>query len=386
MGRAPANSRRPTRPRRSSARAAWRAFDQPASSIGKRTLSSADRHASSRGSWNTSPTLGSGPVTGSPSMVTTPASGGIRPPRTRRSVLLPQPFGPMSATTSRGRMARSMSSRTCVVRAPRNVSETPARLMPAGSTGGRARASGGVPVAGPSCVAIDHLRTCMERHGAGGARTRTREGRDGPGLLSSGLYRRLRRTRRTSSSDLLRAADLLPLRRSWARPASRDPSTVGNRTPPRRFYRGNLPLPPGRVRREQPAPPPPMSPSRAAPRPVPARGPVPPPWLAPTTGIRHDIVGRAGFERPLPRRRPRRQPRSTTRPERRVRSGRSGRLVVVALAAGPAPAAALWPSSRPPLPPGSAPPRGGGGVDRRAEDRRLADHGDDRRDAPARPP
>src|SRR5450759_4524090 len=117
----------------------------------------------------------------------------------------------MSATTSRGRTARSISSTTCVVRAPRNVSETPVTLMPAGSTGGWGRADGGagrgVPVAGPSCVAIDHLRASGEQHGAGGARARTRVGRDGPGLLSSGLYRRLRRTRRTSSSDLLHAAD-----------------------------------------------------------------------------------------------------------------------------------------------------------------------------------
>ena len=55
-----------------------------------------------RGSWNTNPTAGSGPVTGRPSTSTVPSSAASSPPAIRRSVLLPLPFGPMTATTSFG--------------------------------------------------------------------------------------------------------------------------------------------------------------------------------------------------------------------------------------------------------------------------------------------
>ena len=69
-GLARATSRSPTRPSSSSDRAAWRSRGQPASSIGNRTFSSAVRHGSRRGSWNTRPTR-SAPV---------PRPGGRRSP------------------------------------------------------------------------------------------------------------------------------------------------------------------------------------------------------------------------------------------------------------------------------------------------------------------
>ena len=95
-GLASANSRSPTR-RSSSSRPGRLAVSrsQPASSIGKRTFSSAVRQASRRGSWNTSPTRASGPWTAPPSIATEPASGAMSP-ATRAG-----------ASTCRSRWARS---------------------------------------------------------------------------------------------------------------------------------------------------------------------------------------------------------------------------------------------------------------------------------------
>ena len=70
---------------------------QPASSSGKATLSSVERHGSRRGSWKTKPDPRVRPVTAWPSIATLPprrARAG--PPRSRRSVLLPVPLAPMS--------------------------------------------------------------------------------------------------------------------------------------------------------------------------------------------------------------------------------------------------------------------------------------------------
>ena len=68
-------------------------------------------------------------------MATVPVSGAMSPARTRRSVLLPHPLGPMSATTSRGATSSDRCSSAVVVRAPRNVSETSSTRMPAPGPG-----------------------------------------------------------------------------------------------------------------------------------------------------------------------------------------------------------------------------------------------------------
>ena len=45
-------------------------------------------------------------------MVSEPAVGGVRPARRRRTVVLPQPLGPMRATKSPGAAVRVRSART----------------------------------------------------------------------------------------------------------------------------------------------------------------------------------------------------------------------------------------------------------------------------------
>ncbi len=58
------------------------------------TLPSAVRHSSSTGFWNTMPISVRGASTVSPSAMTTPLEGAIRPAAIINSVLLPQPLGP----------------------------------------------------------------------------------------------------------------------------------------------------------------------------------------------------------------------------------------------------------------------------------------------------
>ena len=76
------------------------------------TLSSSVRHGSRRGSWKTRPTRGSGPATGVPWMSTLPSSGLRRPEIRRSSVLLPDPFGPTTATTGPAGTPKDTPSRT----------------------------------------------------------------------------------------------------------------------------------------------------------------------------------------------------------------------------------------------------------------------------------
>ncbi len=240
-GRRAANSRRPTSPSRSSARAAWRSADQPASSSGKRTFASArapgeqprlledeadprvrarspaiavDRHASRR-----------------------PARSG--PAMTRRSVLLPQPLGPISATTSRGSdvevdPVEDVVGARAAERERDAVDETPA---PGAGTGRRGRGgswrlwSRSSPSSPCTSVAALGARRCD------GARPRRGTHRPRPSSI------------RTVPSAPVGAASLpspriccapraLPPSRSWARPASRGTlPPVGNCTLPRRLAR-----------------------------------------------------------------------------------------------------------------------------------------------------
>ena len=128
----PAAVSRPTCASTSVARARRSSAATPASSIGSATLSSTDRHGTRRGCWNARPTRPS-PATGSarrpPS--TLPASGAFSPATTRSSVLLPQPFGPITtvnepAATSRSSPASASIGPAAVAkRASTPVSEMP---------------------------------------------------------------------------------------------------------------------------------------------------------------------------------------------------------------------------------------------------------------------
>src|ERR1044072_5232025 len=68
-------------------------------------------------SWNTKIRRGSGPVTASPSMRTSPLVGVMKPAITFRMVDLPHPEGPSRHTNSPSRTSRLMSSST-LMRAP----------------------------------------------------------------------------------------------------------------------------------------------------------------------------------------------------------------------------------------------------------------------------
>jgi hypothetical protein len=201
--------------------------------MGNRTLPTVVRQASRRDSWNTRPTRGSGPVTVSPSSATVPAPAAIRPAITRSSVLLPQPLGPIRATTSRGRMSRSIPSRAWTGRAPPNVSDTPEIRIPAPGPGawavdrreaGAGVADGTADVAGSPAVAIPTSVHSPSRDGAGG--TQTHPGRDGPALAFSHPDCTVGSGERGCPHPGSAALPgPRPRSRSWARPAPRDPTT-----------------------------------------------------------------------------------------------------------------------------------------------------------------
>jgi hypothetical protein len=73
------------------------------------TVSQANR----RGSWNTMPIAGCGAATSSPSTLMRPPIAWSRPAARRKSVLLPQPDAPMTATISASSTPRQMSSSAC---------------------------------------------------------------------------------------------------------------------------------------------------------------------------------------------------------------------------------------------------------------------------------
>ncbi len=188
-GRASAQPSRPTRRRRSRARAVRAAASCPATSSGKATLASDVRHGSRRGSWNTRPTRGSGPRTAAPSTSTVPAAAGRSPARTRRRVLLPQPFGPTSATTDRRSISRSIPPSTPTDCPPTaKAKRRPARRIAGAasgasdtgsSTAGRGAPSGADTSAPESTTATTGPGRCAS-HGRGG-RPRWRSTGEGAG-------------------------------------------------------------------------------------------------------------------------------------------------------------------------------------------------------------
>ena len=113
-----------------------------------RTFSETLRSGNSRGSWWTTAMPSSraraGPwmTVGSPSRVIVPRSGWWMPARILTSVLLPAPFSPTSAWTSRGRRSRSTPSSAWV--APKRIvmSRSEARTTSVSTDGGHASASG----------------------------------------------------------------------------------------------------------------------------------------------------------------------------------------------------------------------------------------------------
>ena len=312
-GLAPATSRSPTRPSSSADRAAWRSRGQPASSIGNRTFSSTLRHARRRGSWNTRPTDESGPATGRPSIATEPVSGAMSPARTRSSVLLPQPLGPMSATTSRGATSSERCSSAVVVRAPRNVSETSSTRMPAPGPGtGRVR-DGRVDGGGHGHVEprigsgrCGHGTSVVRRAQRGrtanravsGVRTRRRRC-----LLPSGLYRRLRSAR---LAPRLRICSVVDDVRGAARglvPRRGTLPPVGNCTLPRRLCPECTTARVGI--RSSPTPRASAPPARASPARAPGRATGTPRTGRRTRRAPRDRARSAGRRRSSPRPRPR---------------------------------------------------------------------------------
>ena len=109
-GRSCSISSVPTNPNRSRARASRAVRDQPASSRGRTTLSRAERHGRSRGSWKTNPTPRSGARTVRSPTVTWPCPGSSRPATSLRRVLFPVPFAPMTATSSPGSTSKETPS------------------------------------------------------------------------------------------------------------------------------------------------------------------------------------------------------------------------------------------------------------------------------------
>ena len=249
-GLAGANSRRPTRPRRSSARRSWRSSDQPASSIGKRTFCSAVRQASRRGSWNTSPTRSSGPVTGSPSMVTLPPSGAIRPAEDPQERALAAAVGADERDDLAGpdgevdgvehvRGPRAAERERHAVDADAGAGTGAGRDGPARRDAAQGHRRRGLPRrrhrAPPSHARGTTGRTAHV-HG------RTAHARARPSLI---------RTVPSAPAGPAGAGPricsgpraLSPPCRSWARPASRDPTTGRESHPAPKALLRNLPLP-----------------------------------------------------------------------------------------------------------------------------------------------
>ena len=223
-------------------RAAWRSRGQPASSSGKRTFSSTRAPGSRRGSWNTRPTAGSGPATGRPSIATEPASGAMSPARTRSSVLLPQPLGPMSATTSRGATSSEMvlegGRRARAAERERDVVDADAGAGAGrdGRGGSRRRRGRVEPRIGPG-AAVMAPPSYVAHNGAGrrsGRRPRVRTRRRRC-LLPSGLYRRLRSARLAPRLRICRVMDDVRGAARGLVPRRGTLPPVGNCTLPRRL-------------------------------------------------------------------------------------------------------------------------------------------------------
>ena len=235
-GRALAASRAPDQAQQPSARAACFGLGQPASSRGSATLSAEDRHASRRGSWNTSPTRASGPVTGEPSIVTSPASGAMQTGQDAQQRALAAAV----RTDERHDLARRDLERDGVERlyrrAPWNVRDTPLTRRPAdgaGRVGARSASAGPLAVSTrPSSVAR------LARNGAGGAADGVPDGTCRPTAFfhpdctvgSGRLGSRL-----ASDSAVPRTSSASPLVGSSRNRGTLPP--VGNRTLPRRLCR-----------------------------------------------------------------------------------------------------------------------------------------------------
>ena len=108
---------RPTMAMSSRARARAGPMGRPSSSAGSSTLSRMRRHFSSSGAWNTMPMsrAGSKGWVSEPRR-TVPHTWGCRPARIFSKVLLPQPEGPTSATSSPGSTSKVASLMASVLR------------------------------------------------------------------------------------------------------------------------------------------------------------------------------------------------------------------------------------------------------------------------------
>ena len=109
-------------------------LEVPIISIANATFSSTVRHGNVESSWNTTPILGSGPVTGLPATLTVPVVAFCSPATTASSVDLPQPLGPTIETKLECGTIWSMSV-TAVTRraAVSNTTDSPVISMPCGS-------------------------------------------------------------------------------------------------------------------------------------------------------------------------------------------------------------------------------------------------------------
>src|SRR5215467_8920189 len=87
--------------------------------MGSNTLSRTVRHGKSTGDWKTTPMSRRGPMIGVPWSFTSPRLAGSNPARIFRSVDLPQPEGPTTATNSPSATVKSMPSSATTV--PRGV-------------------------------------------------------------------------------------------------------------------------------------------------------------------------------------------------------------------------------------------------------------------------
>ena len=126
-GRLFAKAESPTRSSSSSARFLAAASLRPAISIGNSTLASTVRHGSRFGVWNTKPKSSCGPMTSRPRISTRPWLARVIPAMIRSSVVLPQPLGPSSETSSPFWNEVETSSKATISAAPR---EGPAKLLP----------------------------------------------------------------------------------------------------------------------------------------------------------------------------------------------------------------------------------------------------------------
>ena len=168
---------------------------QPASSSGNADVlarPSARRAAAAPGTRGRPPDPGRRPC--APSIATEPRSAAMSPARTRSSVLLPQPLGPMSATTSRGRDverdAVEGGGRARAAERQRDVVDADAGAGAGRDAAARGRVEPGSVRALRSSAPPSYVSAQRGRTAGGVARACGHAVADG--LLPSGLYRRLR--------------------------------------------------------------------------------------------------------------------------------------------------------------------------------------------------